>query len=114
VERAAGDIAEKTTKKVKRLLTFFYNYNNMSVSRQRERPRGVRHMETMTFNTKQEAQEYIKTLEEAVYYLQHGEYGRPHYKARKIRNKPCYGIYVYYNFCMGTYKAIKNGFLKVY
>ena len=63
------------------------------------------------FNTKKEANDYVKELDDAVYYVRHGEAGRPSYKVRKVRNQPFYGIWVEYNFYIGTFNAPKNGFL---
>ena len=69
------------------------------------------------FNTKKEANDYVKELDNAVYYLRHGEAGRPSYKVRKVRNQPFYGIWVEYNFYIGTFNApkmdsfVKNNFM---
>lgn len=65
-----------------------------------------------SFETREEAMKYVAVLNDAVYYLSHGEAGRPSYKVKKIRNKPCFGIWVEYNFYYGTtFNAKKNGFL---
>ena len=64
------------------------------------------------FKTKEEAMQYVEELYSAVYYLSHGEAGRPSYKVKKIRNKPYFGIWVEYNFYYGTFNAKKNGFLE--
>lgn len=38
----------------------------------------------LILNTKREAAEAVKNLDEKVYRLSHGEYARPKYKARRI------------------------------
>lgn len=69
-------------------------------------------METIaTFVTRQLAQEVIELLDGQTYHLSHGECGRPHYTARKVRGEDSYYIHASYYFYSGTFYAKQNGAL---
>jgi len=68
-------------------------------------------MNIRTFSTKKEALDFIAKIDTGIYYLSHGEYGRPNYKARKIRGKNEYGVKAEYFFFPGTFNAKKYGYL---
>lgn len=63
------------------------------------------------FAKKEEAQKKALELDapEQVYYLRHGEAGRPDYKV--VKRGDGYAIKVIYCFCAGTLNAPKNHFL---
>jgi hypothetical protein len=69
---------------------------------------------TQTYATRAEAQKVIVVLDSGTYYLSHGEYERPDYTARKIRNGDRYYIHVRRYFFAGTLHAKKSGPLTIY
>ena len=69
---------------------------------------------TQTYATRAEAQKVIVGLNSGTYYLAHGEYERPDYTARKLRNGDRYYIYARRYFYAGTLHAKKSGALTVY
>ena len=64
-----------------------------------------------TYKTRKDAQEVIDKLDAQTYYLAHGEYERPNYKARKVRGKDLFYIYAGYYFYQGTLYAKQDGAL---
>ena len=69
---------------------------------------------TQTYATRAEAQKVIVGLNSGTYYLAHGEYERPDYTARKIRNGDRYYIHARRYFFAGTLYARKSGPLTIY
>jgi len=69
---------------------------------------------TQTYATRAEAQKAIAGLNSGTYYLAHGEYERPDYTARKIRNDDRYYIHARRYFYTGTLHAKKSGALTIY
>lgn len=69
---------------------------------------------TQTYVTRAEAKKVISVLNSGIYYLAHGEYERPDYTARKIRNGGRYYIHARRYFYTGTLHAKKSGALTVY
>jgi hypothetical protein len=67
-----------------------------------------------TYVTRAEAQKVIAGLNSGTYYLAHGEYERPDYTARKLRNGDRYYIYARRYFYAGTLHAKQSGPLTVY
>lgn len=66
---------------------------------------------TASFDTKADAISKIREIEEDIYsrpyYLNHGEYARPEFKAQ--RYKDGWGIKVFYHYLNGTCHAPKDG-----
>ena len=66
---------------------------------------------TPSFNTKDEANSKIHEIDEYlyshIYFLNHGEYARPSFKAQ--RYKDGWGIKVFWHYCYGTCHAPTNG-----
>ncbi len=67
-----------------------------------------------TYATRAEAQKAIAVLDSGTYYLSHGEYERPDYTVRKLRNGDRYYIHVRRYFYAGTLHAKKSGALTIY
>jgi len=67
-----------------------------------------------TYATRADAQKAIAGLNSGIYYLAHGEYERPDYTARKIRNGGRYYIHARRYFYAGTLHAKKSGPLTIY
>jgi nitric oxide reductase large subunit len=67
-----------------------------------------------TYATRADAYKAITGLNSGVYYLAHGEYERPDYTARKLRNSNRYYIHARRYFYAGTLHAKKSGPLTVY
>lgn len=65
--------------------------------------------DTMKFKTKESATAYASKLNSGTYYLAHGEYERPDYTARKIRNENTYYIHAKRYFFAGTFYATPSG-----
>lgn len=63
------------------------------------------------FDTRKEAKAFIEKYDSGTYYLHHGEYERPNYRVRKIRNENAFGIYVTRYYYPTTFNAKKDGFL---
>ena len=66
-----------------------------------------------TYATRADAQKAIAVLNSGVYYLAHGEYERPDYTARKLRNGDRYYIYARRYFYAGTLCAKESGPLAI-
>ena len=66
-------------------------------------------MTTYTTADKNEAKAIAKALDNAVYYLAHGEYSRPEYTVRKVRNKNAYEIFAKYSYYVSTFNRKQNG-----
>lgn len=66
---------------------------------------------TQTYATRADALKAIANLNEGIYYLSHGEYARPQYTARKLRNGNRYYIYARRYYYAGTFNAPKSGAL---
>lgn len=67
-----------------------------------------------TYKTREAAQAEVRQLEKesaGTYMLNHGEYARPSYKARKVRGKELFGIWIETHYYQGTLNAPKSGFL---
>ena len=64
-----------------------------------------------TYKTRKDALDAVDDLDSQTYYLAHGEYERPHYKVRKVRNMDLYYIHVTYYFYAGTLYAKTDGAL---
>jgi len=75
----------KNTKYVIRTTHFFYGPRE---------EKGLFHdfydggMDPLTFDTREEAQEYVERLESGVYYLKNNESSRPNYKVVTIASLP--------------------------
>jgi hypothetical protein len=75
----------KDTKYVIRTTRFFYGPRE---------EKGLFHepghmgFDALTFDTREEAQEYVNQLESGVHYLQHGESSRPDYKVVTVSSLP--------------------------
>jgi len=67
-----------------------------------------------TYATRADAQKAITGLNSSIYYLAHGEYERPDYTVRKLRNGNKYYIYARRYFFAGTLHAKKSGSLAIY
>lgn len=63
------------------------------------------------FDTREEAKAFLEKYDSGTYYLHHGEYSRPNYSVRKIRNENAFGIYVTRYYYPTTLNAKKDGFL---
>lgn len=66
-----------------------------------------------TYTTRSDAQKAIAGLNSGIYYLAHGEYERPDYTARKLRNGNRYYIHARRYFYAGTLHARKSGALTI-
>jgi len=78
-------------------------------------------MKTLSFRTKKEALDYLRSIPQLVesaqrpgvfrrtgtYYLNHGEYSRPEYSVR--RYKDGWGVHVKYFYYPGTLYVPKDG-----
>lgn len=84
----------------------------MSLSETNERHKQM--STPQTYATRADAQKAIAVLNSGTYYLAHGEYERPDYTARKLRNGDKYYIYARRYFFAGTLHAKKSGALTVY
>lgn len=58
-----------------------------------------------TFGTREEAKAIVERLDSMTYELGHGEYARPGYKVRKVRNMDLYQIYARRSYYAGTINA---------
>jgi hypothetical protein len=67
-----------------------------------------------TYTTRADAKKAIVGLNSGTYYLAHGEYERPDYTARKIRNGDRYYIHARRYFFAGTFYARKSGPLTIH
>lgn len=70
-------------------------------------------MTTHTYTTLVDALKAITSLNSGTYYLAYGEYARPDYTARKIRNGARYYIHAKRYFYAGTINAPKSGALTI-
>ena len=66
-------------------------------------------MNTQTFETRAAAQTVVDTLDDQVYYLAHGESGRPTFTVRKVRGEDKYYIHAKYHYYSGTFYAKESG-----
>jgi len=67
-----------------------------------------------TYTTRADAQKAVASINSGTYCLSHGEYERPDYTARKIRNGDRYYIHVRRYFFAGTLHAKKSGALTIH
>jgi hypothetical protein len=61
------------------------------------------------FTNREIAQALVDELDSRDYILSHGEYGRPDYKARKVRGEDAYYIHATYYYYAGTLYAKQDG-----
>ncbi len=64
-----------------------------------------------TYATRAEAFIIVNALNSGIYHLSQGEYARPHYTARKLRNGSRYYVHARRYFYAGTLNAPKSGAL---
>jgi len=67
-----------------------------------------------TYATRADAQKAIAVLDSGTYYLANGEYERPDYTVRKLRNGVSYYIHARRYFYAGTLYARKSGAVTIY
>ena len=61
------------------------------------------------FNSREDAQAIVESLDSMTYGLDHGEYERPHYTARKVRGEDQYYIHARRHYFAGTFHAKQSG-----
>ena len=66
-------------------------------------------MTTYTTADRNQAKSIAQSLDDATYYLSHGEYSRPEYTVRKVRGKDKYEVFAKYSYYDGTCHRKQNG-----